>query len=55
MSATYELTITRLINAPPEKVYQAWIDPEMIKEWFCPRPWRVAGHGTGRHGLVWDV
>jgi uncharacterized protein YndB with AHSA1/START domain len=42
MSNTHhELTITRLINAPPEKVYQAWIDPEMIKEWFCPRPWRV--------------
>jgi Uncharacterized conserved protein len=38
---TYELTITRLIDAPPEKVYQAWIDPDMIKEWFCPRPWRV--------------
>ena len=37
----YELTITRLINAPPALVYKAWIDPEMIKEWFCPRPWRV--------------
>ena len=35
------LSITRLIDAPPEKVYQAWIDPAMIKEWFCPRPWRV--------------
>ncbi len=42
MSATpFELTITRLINAPPERVYKAWIDPEMMKEWFCPRPWRV--------------
>lgn len=42
MSTTpYELTITRLINAPPELVYKAWIDPEMMKEWFCPRPWRV--------------
>jgi uncharacterized protein YndB with AHSA1/START domain len=37
-----ELSITRLIDAPPERVYQAWIDPEMIKEWFCPRPWRVS-------------
>lgn len=37
----YELTITRLINAPPELVYKAWIDPVMMKEWFCPRPWRV--------------
>lgn len=42
MSTTpHELTITRLIDAPPEKVFQAWVDPEMMKEWFCPRPWRV--------------
>lgn len=37
----HELVLTRLINASPDRVYQAWIDPEMIKEWFCPRPWRV--------------
>lgn len=36
-----ELVLTRLIDAPPERVYKAWIDPDMMKEWFCPRPWRV--------------
>ncbi len=36
-----ELTLTRLIDAPHDLVYKAWIDPDMIKEWFCPRPWRV--------------
>jgi uncharacterized protein YndB with AHSA1/START domain len=39
--SNHELVLTRLINASPDRVYQAWIDPEMIKEWFCPRPWRV--------------
>ena len=39
--SNHELVLTRLINAPPDRVYQAWVDPEMIKEWFCPRPWRV--------------
>jgi len=34
-----ELTITRLIDAPPEKVFRAWTDPALMKEWFCPRPW----------------
>ena len=39
--SNHELVLTRLINASPDRVYQAWVDPEMIKEWFCPRPWRV--------------
>ena len=41
MSSEHELVLTRLINASPQRVYQAWIDPDMMKEWFCPRPWRV--------------
>ena len=36
-----ELAITRLIDAAPERVYRAWVDPDLIKQWFCPRPWRV--------------
>jgi uncharacterized protein YndB with AHSA1/START domain len=38
---TFELTLTRLIDAPPEEVFEAWVDPTMMQEWFCPRPWRV--------------
>jgi uncharacterized protein YndB with AHSA1/START domain len=34
-----ELVITRLINAPREKVYRAWTEPELMKQWFTPRPW----------------
>lgn len=37
-----ELAICRLIDAPPEKVYQAWTDPKLIKEWNCPRPWTIS-------------
>jgi uncharacterized protein YndB with AHSA1/START domain len=36
---TRELSLTRLINAPPEKVYRAWTEPELLKQWFAPRPW----------------
>jgi uncharacterized protein YndB with AHSA1/START domain len=34
-----ELKITRLINASPEKVYQAWTKPELLKQWFAPLPY----------------
>jgi uncharacterized protein YndB with AHSA1/START domain len=34
-----ELVLTRLIDAPPEKVYRAWTDPELLKQWFAPLPY----------------
>jgi uncharacterized protein YndB with AHSA1/START domain len=34
-----ELSLTRLIDAPRAKVYRAWTDPELLKQWFAPRPW----------------
>jgi uncharacterized protein YndB with AHSA1/START domain len=35
---SYELTLTRIIDAPPEKVYRAWTEPELMKQWFAPLP-----------------
>jgi uncharacterized protein YndB with AHSA1/START domain len=32
-----ELTISRLIDAPPELVWEAWIDPEYTKRWWGPK------------------
>ena len=39
MSADRELVLTRLINAPREKVYRCWTEPELMKQWFAPLPW----------------
>ena len=39
MSADRELVLTRLISAPREKVYRAWTDPELLKQWFAPKPY----------------
>ena len=36
---TRELSLTRIIDAPPEKVYRAWTEPELLKQWFAPLPW----------------
>jgi uncharacterized protein YndB with AHSA1/START domain len=34
-----ELVVTRLIDVPREKLYRAWTDPELLKQWFAPLPW----------------
>lgn len=34
-----ELILTRVINAPCEKVYQGWTDPKLMVQWFTPKPW----------------
>ena len=39
MSDDRELMLTRLIDAPPEKVYRAWTDPQLLKQWFAPLPY----------------
>lgn len=39
--ATYELTMTRLFNATPDRVFRAWTDPEQLRKWFAPRPFTV--------------
>ncbi len=35
----FELSVERLIDAPPETVWRVWT--ERTEEWFCPKPWRV--------------
>ncbi|MGZ5901501.1 MAG: SRPBCC family protein [Reyranella sp.] len=39
MSADRELVLTRLIDAPREKLYRAWTDPTLLKQWFAPLPY----------------
>lgn len=34
-----ELVLARIIDAPREQVYRAWTDPELLKQWFTPKPW----------------
>lgn len=38
----HELVLTRLIDAPREKLFRAWTDPELMKQWFVPRPWTLS-------------
>ena len=34
-----DLILTRIVNALPEKVFDAWTDPVLLKQWFAPLPW----------------
>ena len=33
-----ELVLTRLIDAPRHKLYRAWTEPALLKQWFAPLP-----------------
>jgi len=39
MSETLDLEISRFVNAPRKKVWQAWTDPKILAQWWCPKPW----------------
>ena len=36
-----ELVLTRLIDAPREKLFRCWTEPELLKQWFAPLPYTV--------------
>jgi len=36
-----ELVLTRIIDAPAEKLFRCWTDPELMKQWFTPKPWKT--------------
>ena len=38
-TANRELVLTRIINAPREKLFRAWTDAELLKQWFAPLPY----------------
>ena len=36
-----ELVLTRLIDAPREKLFRCWTEPALIVQWFTPPPWKT--------------
>ena len=37
-----ELVLTRIIDAPREKLFRAWTEPKLMEQWFCPKPLYVS-------------
>ena len=36
-----DLTFERIVDVPPHLVWRAWTEPELMKQWFCPQPWKT--------------
>lgn len=36
-----DLSFERIVDVPKELIWKAWTQPEHLKPWFCPLPWRT--------------
>ncbi len=41
MNPDTDLLLERHLTAPPALVWRCWTEPELLKRWFCPDPWKV--------------
>ncbi|MES2291763.1 MAG: SRPBCC family protein [Pseudomonadota bacterium] len=37
--AAHELILTRVMDAPADKLFRCWTDPDLLKQWFAPKPY----------------
>lgn len=37
-----ELMLTRVIDAPAHKLFSAWTEADLLRQWFAPLPWTTA-------------
>ena len=38
---TLDLELTRTIAAAPLSIWRCWTEPDLLKQWFCPAPYKV--------------
>ncbi len=40
-TANKRIIVTRSFDAPPETVWRAWTEAELLDQWWGPKPWRA--------------
>jgi uncharacterized protein YndB with AHSA1/START domain len=40
--APHELALAFQLDAPRRAIWRCWTEPELLKQWFCPKPWFVS-------------
>lgn len=45
-TAAHELVLELVLDAPREKLYRCWTEPELMVKWFTPAPWSTASAET---------
>lgn len=41
-NGSHDLVLSRVLDAPRDKLWRCWTEPELLKQWFCPKPWFVS-------------
>lgn len=39
-----ELVLTRVVDAPRERLFEGWTDPKLLAQWFAPAPLTTTVH-----------
>jgi uncharacterized protein YndB with AHSA1/START domain len=39
--SSLDLLLERVVDVPPERVWKAWTEPQHLKRWFTPAPWKT--------------
>lgn len=37
-----DLVLDRVLDAPRDRIWRCWTEPDLLKQWFCPKPWYVS-------------